>query len=46
MAQVNDGLCKGCGTCQATCPKEGIVVKGFRPEQLAAQVEAALEVMA
>jgi heterodisulfide reductase subunit A len=46
MLQVNDSLCKGCGTCQATCPKEGIVVKGFRPEQLAAQVEAALEVMA
>ena len=46
MVQVNDSLCKGCGTCEATCPKEGIVVKGFRPEQLAAQVEAALEVMA
>jgi heterodisulfide reductase subunit A len=43
--EVNESLCKGCGTCQATCPKGGIVVRGFRPEQLAAQVAAALEVM-
>jgi heterodisulfide reductase subunit A-like polyferredoxin len=42
--QVNESLCKGCGTCQATCPKGGIVVKGFKLEQLAAQVAAALEV--
>jgi heterodisulfide reductase subunit A-like polyferredoxin len=43
--EVNESLCKGCGTCQATCPKGGIVVRGFKPEQLAAQVSAALEVM-
>jgi heterodisulfide reductase subunit A-like polyferredoxin len=43
--EVNESLCKGCGTCQATCPKGGIVVRGFRPEQLAAQVAAALEVV-
>jgi heterodisulfide reductase subunit A-like polyferredoxin len=42
--EVNESLCKGCGTCQATCPKGGIVVRGFKPEQLAAQVAAALEV--
>jgi heterodisulfide reductase subunit A-like polyferredoxin len=42
--EVNESLCKGCGTCQATCPKQGIVVKGFKLEQLAAQVSAALEV--
>jgi len=42
--EVNESLCKGCGTCQATCPKHGIVVKGFKAEQLAAQVSAALEV--
>ena len=40
---MNESLCKGCGTCQATCPKHGIVVRGFNPEQLAAQVSAALE---
>ena len=43
--EVNESLCKGCGTCQATCPKGGIVVRGFKPEQLAAQVSAALEVV-
>jgi heterodisulfide reductase subunit A len=41
---VNESLCKGCGTCQATCPKQGILVKGFKLEQLAAQLSAALEV--
>jgi heterodisulfide reductase subunit A len=41
--QVDETLCKGCGTCQATCPKGGCVVSGFRLEQLKAMVEAALE---
>ncbi|MHC4478597.1 MAG: FAD-dependent oxidoreductase [Planctomycetota bacterium] len=36
-------LCKGCGVCQATCPKKGIFIYGFKPEQLGAMVEAALE---
>jgi heterodisulfide reductase subunit A len=44
IVEVNESLCKGCGTCQATCPKQGIVVKGFKLEQLAAQISAALEV--
>jgi len=35
-------LCKGCGVCQATCPKKGIFVRGFRLEQLGAMVDAAL----
>jgi heterodisulfide reductase subunit A len=36
-------LCKGCGVCQATCPKKGIFIRGFRLEQLGVMVEAALE---
>ncbi|MHB0970183.1 MAG: FAD-dependent oxidoreductase [Thermoanaerobaculia bacterium] len=40
--QVNESLCKGCGTCMATCPKKAIFVWHFRPEQLAAEVKAAL----
>jgi heterodisulfide reductase subunit A len=36
-------LCKGCGVCQATCPKKGIFIRGFRLEQLGAMVTAALE---
>jgi heterodisulfide reductase subunit A len=35
-------LCKGCGVCQATCPKKGIYIRGFRLEQLGAMVDAAL----
>jgi heterodisulfide reductase subunit A len=37
-------LCKGCGVCQATCPKKGIFIRSFKLEQLSAMVEAALEV--
>jgi ferredoxin len=40
--EVNQVQCKGCGSCMATCPKKGIYVAGFSPEQLGAQVEAAL----
>jgi len=35
-------LCKGCGVCQATCPKKGIFIRGFRLEQLGTMVDAAL----
>jgi heterodisulfide reductase subunit A len=42
--QVNEAACKGCGVCQATCPKKGIYIRGFKLEQIAAMVEACLEV--
>jgi heterodisulfide reductase subunit A len=42
--QVNESACKGCGCCMATCPKKGVVVKGFTLEQLSAQTLAALGV--
>ena len=34
--------CRGCGVCQATCPKLGIFVRNFRLDQISAMVEAAL----
>ncbi|OHD75511.1 MAG: hypothetical protein A2V99_15305 [Spirochaetes bacterium RBG_16_67_19] len=40
--EANEALCKGCGVCQATCPKNGIFVKHYRIDQIAAVVEAAL----
>jgi len=40
--ESNEALCKGCGVCQATCPKSGIYVKHYRLDQIAAVVEAAL----
>jgi heterodisulfide reductase subunit A len=36
-------LCKGCGVCQATCPKKGIFIRNFRLDQLGAMVDAALQ---
>ncbi|MDI7261006.1 MAG: CoB--CoM heterodisulfide reductase iron-sulfur subunit A family protein [Thermodesulfobacteriota bacterium] len=42
--EVNEAACKGCGCCQATCPKKGIFVRGFKLEQIGAQVDAALGV--
>jgi len=42
--EVDESACKGCGVCQATCPKMGIFVRGFKLEQIAAMVNAALEV--
>ena len=42
--EVNETACKGCGCCMATCPKKGIFVKGFKLEQISAQVNAALGV--
>jgi heterodisulfide reductase subunit A len=42
--KVDEAVCKGCGTCQATCPKGGIEVWHFRPEQLIAEIHAALNI--
>jgi len=40
---ANEAICKGCGTCMATCPKQGIYVWHHRPEQFLAMVKSALE---
>jgi heterodisulfide reductase subunit A-like polyferredoxin len=42
--EANESVCKGCGCCMATCPKKGIFVRGFKLEQISAQVNAALGV--
>jgi len=39
---TDSALCKGCGICFATCPKEGIMVHGFTMDELKAQVSAAM----
>jgi heterodisulfide reductase subunit A len=38
---VNEVLCKGCGNCAATCPSHSAQLKGFKPQQLLAQIGAA-----
>ncbi|MEX2753318.1 MAG: 4Fe-4S dicluster domain-containing protein [Candidatus Freyarchaeota archaeon] len=40
---VIEAICRGCGTCAAACPSKAIAVKGFRDEQILAEVEAALK---
>jgi heterodisulfide reductase subunit A len=40
----NEAACKGCGVCMATCPKRGVMIKGFTLDQISAMIDAALEV--
>ncbi|MGQ9720766.1 MAG: CoB--CoM heterodisulfide reductase iron-sulfur subunit A family protein [Candidatus Jordarchaeum sp.] len=39
---VMEAVCRGCGTCAAACPSKAIAMKGFKDEQILAEVEAAL----
>lgn len=39
---VDAAVCKGCGSCQATCAKEGVLVHGFTLGQLKAQADVVL----
>jgi len=40
VASVNEGLCHGCGTCAAGCRSSSIQLRGFKDEQLLAEVDA------
>ncbi|MFB0561029.1 MAG: CoB--CoM heterodisulfide reductase iron-sulfur subunit A family protein [Candidatus Lokiarchaeia archaeon] len=40
-SMVIEAVCRGCGTCAAGCPSRAIVMKGFKDEQILAEVEAA-----
>ena len=40
VCEVNEVLCKGCGNCAATCPSHSAQLRGFKPEQLLAQIGA------
>lgn len=41
ICEVNEVLCKGCGSCAATCPSHSAILRGFKPQQLLAQIRAA-----
>lgn len=43
LVVINQALCTGCGHCQAACPKEGVAINGFSPDQLKAELLAVLE---
>jgi heterodisulfide reductase subunit A len=41
VCEINEILCKGCGNCAATCPSQSAQLRGYKPEQLFAQIRAA-----
>ncbi len=40
VCEVQEILCKGCGNCASTCPSQSALLKGYKPEQLLAQIRA------
>jgi heterodisulfide reductase subunit A len=40
VAEVNGGVCQGCGTCQATCPSKSVELQGFTDEQIYSEINA------
>ena len=42
VAVINEALCKGCGTCVASCPSGSIVQRLFEDEEVFAEIEGVL----
>jgi heterodisulfide reductase subunit A len=42
IPSVVEALCKGCGTCAAECPSDGIEIVHYTDRQIEAQIDAAL----
>jgi heterodisulfide reductase subunit A len=42
VMKANQVLCKGCGACSTACPSGAIVLSHFTPDQILAEVEAAV----
>lgn len=42
VCRVIPALCKGCGGCSATCPSSSVILKGFTPRQIFAQIDEVL----
>jgi heterodisulfide reductase subunit A len=40
VCEVNEILCKGCGNCASACPSHSAQLRGFKAEQLLAQIGA------
>jgi heterodisulfide reductase subunit A len=45
-AEINPVLCQGCGTCVATCPSGAITALHFTDQEIVAQIEGLLKVLA
>ena len=42
ISEINQALCKGCGTCVAACPAQAIAGAHFSNEQVQAEIEGIL----
>jgi heterodisulfide reductase subunit A len=40
--QVNPAMCQGCGACAAACPNDAAVLEGYAPQQVLAEIDAAV----
>jgi heterodisulfide reductase subunit A len=45
-AEINAALCKGCGTCAATCPSGAITALHFTDQEIVAQIDGLMAVLA
>ncbi len=45
-AEVNPALCQGCGTCAAACPSKAITALHFTDQEIVAQIDGLLALMA
>ncbi|MBW1773743.1 MAG: 4Fe-4S binding protein, partial [Deltaproteobacteria bacterium] len=43
LAQVQEALCKGCGSCAVTCPTGAAAILHYNDQEVLTMVEAALE---
>ncbi|UCD92054.1 MAG: CoB--CoM heterodisulfide reductase iron-sulfur subunit A family protein, partial [Methanobacteriota archaeon] len=46
VARVNSAMCTGCGACVVECPTSAMIIRGFKDEQIEAEIDAMMEEVA